>query len=132
MSHHRPSVGPASVRTWALLGLVVVLLSGVTVHRADAFIAGTNSLVWPATAAVGTTFRANLVIVNQSTPSNDTENVTIELFFVTPACASAASGICLVPDADSGVFDVQRAVGDAGTALRRGHVFSRASRSHNG
>ena len=124
MSRHRPSVGPASVRIWAVLGLAVILLSGVTVLRADAGIRGENSLVWPATAAVGTTFSASLVILNQSTFPTDTEDVTLESFFVTPACASASFGICLGPDTDPGVFDVLTAVGDAGTAPCAGVTFS--------
>jgi hypothetical protein len=108
---------PPSARIWAVLGLgAVSFLPGMMVLRATAEIRGTDSLIWPATAAVGTTFRATLDIVNQSTPANDNGQVTIESLFVTPACASASLVVCSASDAELGVFDVRAAVGDAETA----------------
>ena len=113
-----------SVRIWAILGLGLSFLPGMIVLRADALISGTDSLIWPPTAAVGTTFRATLDIVNRSTPSNDTERVGIESLFVTPACASASLVVCSASDAEQGVFDVRTAVGNAGTTPCAGVAFS--------
>ena len=115
MSHHRPSLGPASVGICVVPGLVVTLLLGAAVSRVDAGVGGQSTAVWPATAVVGTTFDATVTIRNFSTPPNDTENITVTALFVTPACASSESPLCLLGNRDPGVFDILTAVGDAGS-----------------
>jgi hypothetical protein len=108
----------------AVLGVVGILLLGVSIPRADAGIGGSNTPTWPVTVTVGVTFGASVIIVNQSTPPNDTENVLLTSLFVTPACADSASQLCLAGNRDPGIFDVLSAVGAAGTTPCANVVFT--------
>ena len=122
--HHRLGKALAAGRMLAVLGVVGILLLGVSIPRADAGIGGSNTPTWPVTVTVGTTFSASVIIINQSTPPNDTENVLLTSLFVTPACADSASPICLAGNRDPGVFDVLTAVGAASTTPCAGVTFS--------
>src|SRR5262245_4320161 len=122
--HRRVGKGLGAGRMLAVLGVVGMVLLGVSIPRADAGIGGSNTPTWPVTVTVGTTFNANVIIVNQSTPTNNTENVLLTSLFVTPACADSASPICLAGNRDPGVFDVLTAVGDAGTTPCAGVIFA--------
>jgi hypothetical protein len=112
---HRLGKGLAAGKMLAVLGVVGILLLGVSIPRADAGIGGSNTPTWPVTVTVGVTFNASVLIINGSTTPNDTENVLLTSLFVTPACADSASQLCLAGNRDPEVFDVLTAVGAAGT-----------------
>jgi hypothetical protein len=117
--------GGNTVKTWAVLGTIGLLLLGVAVPRADAGIGGSNTPTWPGTAQVGSTINTSVTVLNTSTSPNDTENVRLVNLFVTPACASTSSpGVCLSPNLDPGVFTVLSAQGDAATAPCAGLTFT--------
>ena len=116
---HRPSLGPATV----VLGLSIILACGVMVPRVDAGIGGQSTVTMPETVVVGVTFIATMTIRNQSTPPNDTESVKVTAVFITPSCGDANLAICLPPNLDPGVFDIQSAVGDPNTAPCAGVAF---------
>jgi Bacterial Ig-like domain (group 3)/IPTL-CTERM motif len=109
----------------AVLGVVGILLLGVSIPRAEAGIGGSNTPTIPITVTVGVTFNANLTLINSSTPANDTESVVVTSLFITPSCADSASPICLAGNRDPGVFDVlPTAVGDASTPPCAGVSFT--------
>ncbi len=124
MRHLRPRVGLAAVKIWGVLGVVGVLLLGVSIPRVDAGIGASDTPTWPSPVTVGTIFNASVIIVNQSTLPNETENVLMTALFVTPACADSGSPICLLGSTDPGVFDVLTAVGDASTTPCAGVAFA--------
>src|SRR5262245_2319010 len=82
--HHRLGKALAAGKMLAVLGVVGILMLGVSIPRADAGIGGSNTPTWPVTVTVGVTFNANVIIINQSTNPNDTENVLLTSLFVTP------------------------------------------------
>ena len=121
--HHRLGKGLAAGKMLAVLGVVGILLLGVSIPRADAGIGGSNTPTWPVTVTVGVTFNASVIIVNQSTPPNDTENVLLTSLFTTPACADSASQLCLAGNRDPDVFEVLTAQGAGSTTPCANVVF---------
>src|SRR5262249_46059172 len=123
--------GGNTVKTWAVLGTIGLLLLGVAAPRADAGIGGGNTPTWPATAQVGSTFSASITIVNTSTTPNDTESVNLvptigvpAPITITPACKdTSGGGHCFPPNLDPGVFTLLSASGDASTAPCAGVTF---------
>jgi hypothetical protein len=105
-----------------IVGVVVTALSSVP--RVEAGIVASDTPAWPSSVAVSTTFSASVVIVNQSTPGNDTESVLLTALFVTPACADNSSPLCLSGNRDPGVFDILSAMGDASSAPCAATAFS--------
>src|SRR5262249_3832883 len=100
------------IRSALVILLAVVLLD---VSPAAAKLAASDTPIWPPDAKVGDLITAGVLIVNQSTPPNDTEALQLASLHVTPACASGTSPVCLNPNPDPGIFKVLSAVGDAGT-----------------
>src|SRR5262245_60094787 len=106
------------------VGLVILGLVVLAVTPVHAGIGGTATPTWPGTATVGDLFSASVQIINTSTTPNETESVNLTTLFVTPACASGATAVCLPADADPGVFKVLSAVGDASTTPCGGVSFT--------
>jgi hypothetical protein len=106
----------------ALLGSLLVLT--VVVSRADAGIASSVTLTWPDTLATHEEFTGSIVIVNQSTSSNASENITLTTLFVTPACAARTSPVCLPPNLDPFIFGLHNPVGAADTPSCAGIQFA--------
>src|SRR5882724_4628697 len=118
------SVGANRLR--AGLGVAVALLGVffLGVLPAEAGIGGSATPTYPPTATVGDNIPASVLIVNTSTPNNDTETVNLTTLFVTPACASATTSVCLDPNLDPGIFKVLSAVGAASTTPCSGVTFT--------
>src|SRR5262245_43516781 len=112
------------VRTGVGAGTVLLGLALLGVTPVQAGVGGSAVPTWPGTATVGDLFSASVLIINTSTPTNDTESVGLTTLFVTPACASGAAAICLGSDVDPGIFKVLSAIGDAGTAPCSGVTFT--------
>src|SRR5262245_64296135 len=112
------------VRTGVGAGTVLLGLALLGVTPVQAGVGGSAVPTWPGTATVGDLFSASVLIINTSTPTNDTESVGLTTLFVTPACASGAAAICLGSDVDPGIFKVLAAVGDASTTPCSGVTFT--------
>src|SRR5262245_56218450 len=88
------------LRTGVRVGAALLALVLLGIAPAHAGVGGSATPTWPGSATVGDIFSASVLIINTSTDPNQNENVGLTSLFVTPACKSGLTPICLGGDVD--------------------------------